>query len=510
MLENTPTSVSLVIPPLDYAEVTSFLRERSADGREAFAALLCGCHEYDHRARLLTRHVILPEDDCFVQRSCGGIECARAFDAFLLDLAEREGLVLVAMHTHPHEGQPHFSPVDDRAEQDRATALCRSLAGKVSLGSVVFDRSVQFNAARLWKKDANGLAAFPISVCKDLADELGKLPEKADGRYDRQVRAFGTEFQRRLEKVRIGVVGVGGLGAMIVEGLARLGIRDWVLVDPDCVDETNLNRLVGATTWDAVDKSRKVHVARRSIRRIHGHHARVLALTQRFPSRPTVRALSTCHILICATDNEASRFALQEIASVYLRPLVNTGVHLGAKDRTVSRILARIVAPPVGGPWCLVCAGIADSYQASVENMDREHRRMLKQRGYLDNTPRPAVYWLNSVASSYAIRLAHALVMPLGIVDVEQQRDVCLDLVTLETTCIQNAPSPKGCLVCGASSSGLRALGDRFMAHHRVPMTDLNLSAAAEESADPSEPSTPGFHPPDDTARSTLWTPNPQ
>src|SRR3546814_7980818 len=59
---------------------------------------------------------------------------------------------------------------------------------------------------------------------------------------------------------RVAIIGLGGVGSLLVELLARLGVGQFVLVDPDRVDPTNVPRLVDATPWDAmawlVDKRR--------------------------------------------------------------------------------------------------------------------------------------------------------------------------------------------------------------------------------------------------------------
>ena len=45
----------------------------------------------------------------------------------------------------------------------------------------------------------------------------------------------------------IAVVGCSGTGSPVIEQLARLGVGRLVLVDPDRVEEKNLNRIVNAT-----------------------------------------------------------------------------------------------------------------------------------------------------------------------------------------------------------------------------------------------------------------------
>jgi len=54
---------------------------------------------------------------------------------------------------------------------------------------------------------------------------------------------------------------LGGGGSHIVQQLAHLGVGNFVLVDPDHVEETNLNRLVGATNKDAAKATPKTTVS---------------------------------------------------------------------------------------------------------------------------------------------------------------------------------------------------------------------------------------------------------
>jgi molybdopterin-synthase adenylyltransferase len=47
-----------------------------------------------------------------------------------------------------------------------------------------------------------------------------------------------------MQQTRVATVGLGGTGSLITEQLAHLGVTGFLLIDPDTVDETNLNRLV--------------------------------------------------------------------------------------------------------------------------------------------------------------------------------------------------------------------------------------------------------------------------
>lgn len=56
------------------------------------------------------------------------------------------------------------------------------------------------------------------------------------------VERHGAEIQDKLDRARVGVAGLGGLGSNIAVQLARLGVGTLVLVDFDVVETSNLNR----------------------------------------------------------------------------------------------------------------------------------------------------------------------------------------------------------------------------------------------------------------------------
>ncbi|MBR3324669.1 MAG: tRNA threonylcarbamoyladenosine dehydratase [Clostridia bacterium] len=58
---------------------------------------------------------------------------------------------------------------------------------------------------------------------------------------------IGKEAVQKLHNSKVAVFGLGGVGSFVTEGLARAGIENFVLVDNDVVDITNLNRQLIAT-----------------------------------------------------------------------------------------------------------------------------------------------------------------------------------------------------------------------------------------------------------------------
>ncbi|WP_410772544.1 ThiF family adenylyltransferase [Fontibacillus sp. BL9] len=66
--------------------------------------------------------------------------------------------------------------------------------------------------------------------------------------FSRTELAIGAEGLDILKKSTVAVLGIGGVGAMAVEGLARTGIGRIILIDKDVVDITNINRQIHALT----------------------------------------------------------------------------------------------------------------------------------------------------------------------------------------------------------------------------------------------------------------------
>lgn len=83
---------------------------------------------------------------------------------------------------------------------------------------------------------------------------------------DRSIELLGEERIKSFEDKTIAVIGVGGVGGTAIEALARSGFKNFVIIDCDNVDNTNLNRQILFTKAD-VGKS-KVEVAKKRIETI--------------------------------------------------------------------------------------------------------------------------------------------------------------------------------------------------------------------------------------------------
>ena len=68
-----------------------------------------------------------------------------------------------------------------------------------------------------------------------------------EDKFSRTEMLIGTEGMEKLENAKVAVFGLGGVGSFVCEGLARSGIGNFILVDYDKIDESNINRQLIAT-----------------------------------------------------------------------------------------------------------------------------------------------------------------------------------------------------------------------------------------------------------------------
>ena len=68
-----------------------------------------------------------------------------------------------------------------------------------------------------------------------------------DEKFSRTEMLIGNDGMKKLKDAKVAIFGIGGVGSFVCEGLARSGIGNFVLVDFDKVDESNINRQLIAT-----------------------------------------------------------------------------------------------------------------------------------------------------------------------------------------------------------------------------------------------------------------------
>ena len=215
--------------------------------------------------------------------------------------------------------------------------------------------------------------------------------------FARQVLALGRPGQSRLLGARVAVVGAGGLGSVVVTLLAHLGVGHLSLVDPDRVEPSNLNRLLGATAADAQAGRPKVEVLARYARAVRPS-TDVAALPLPIDDPRAWHQVAGCDAVLGAVDDDGARVVLNRLAVQYLLPLIDLGTGittdgLGAIAEAGGQV--RCVLP---GGFCLQCIDGLDLAAAGRRRAPDEMRRLYRQRGYVltEDVPAPSVVTLNA------------------------------------------------------------------------------------------------------------------
>jgi hypothetical protein len=236
------------------------------------------------------------------------------------------------VHGHPG-GYDRFSAVDDASDAD----LFNSISG--------WTDSLHPHCSVIMLPDGRMLGRavlpdgdfLPLDSVLVPGDDISFWPAPIEGEelpvfVQRHEQMFGAGTTRQLRRLSIAVVGCSGTGSPLIEQLARLGVGRLVLVDPDKVEEKNLNRIVNSKRVDAEQGRLKVHVLASAIKAM-GLGTEVLPLPDNLVSRRAVEAVAECDVAFGCMDSVEGRHLLNRLAACYSIPYFDLGVKLQADGR---------------------------------------------------------------------------------------------------------------------------------------------------------------------------------
>lgn len=398
------TIYSLTFGVKDYGALKEHLIRD--DGRERAAYLLCGkaraetdpwAHQ-THEKFLVNRVIPVPDEDVKESTPARVSWLTRSFVRAVKQAASADEVVAIA-HSHPN-GPLAFSPQDDANEPDLLQgALNRNGYGTRMLSIVLTPDGKM--TGRIWLHPSE-TGHEPLSVIRVIGPRIAlhypDRPAAQDARaFHRQALAFGRALNRDLRQMRIGVAGCGGTGSAAVMLLARLGVGALVLFDKDIVDQTNLNRLHGASQADADAMQPKVEVITREVAKM-GLGVRVVSV-KAWIGDPVCRdALKSCDVIFGCTDDHDGRMFLNRFAYYYLTPVIDIGLAIEAGEQEVPNIKALDGRVSVIGPGhtCLLCRDVIDPAIAADQALKRDNPGEYEQRkaeAYVfgEGNPSPAV-----------------------------------------------------------------------------------------------------------------------
>ncbi|MHA6743203.1 ThiF family adenylyltransferase [Rhodococcus erythropolis] len=389
------------------------------DGDEHGAILRCGIAESSRGARLLVHDVVPAVDGIdYIEGQRGYRKLTAEFVAENIGMCAEQGLAYLAVHNHGGQDRVGFSRTDMASHERGYPALLDINAG-VPVGALVFAENAV--AGDIWTSDGERHTVIDLRVAGrphlTLTPELIIAP-MSDPTYDRQARIFGDRGQTILGGSKVAVVGLGGIGSLIGEYLARLGVGELVFIDPDRIDPTNLPRVVGARRFDAWSPLQsdtrprwmqrlgarlatpKVKIAARAARQA-SKTVRITQVRRSVVDSDVAMLLTDCDHIFLAADSALARRLVNSVTHQYLIPNTQVGSKVTVIDDTIADIFS-VVRMSSPGSGCLQCNELIPAWRLTEEATSEVQRH--RQR-YVDdeNIHAPSVITLNAVAASRAV-----------------------------------------------------------------------------------------------------------
>ncbi len=395
-----------------------FNHMRADRNREQMAFALGHHAQTPDGTMFLLRELILPDELDLAEQSVAGICPTQAFLTHVYWSALRSQSSIIEFHTHPGSAPPTFSGTDDFHALRNAQYIAQKFPDPVTLALIVgnnlfdaFDGAVYDRRhgefRQLDRLEVLGRPTRVWSMGNECRQELGSSPVV----FDRQQRIPGWN-QPAIEAQRIGIIGVGGNGAPLLQTLLSIGAgrRGFVAIaDHDLVEDSNLPRLPYASDHH-VGKPKVV--AATEYANVKSPSTKLYPFQCRFNDPSVAERFKMATVIFFCGDSDGGRKEANEFSTRFGIPLIDLGCDIQVSE---SQVIAggqiRLVLP--GENACLVCCGGFDAGQAALDQMSNESRAEHAAVGYVqgaDAQATPSVANLNGLTAQYALSQFLALV----------------------------------------------------------------------------------------------------
>ncbi len=405
------------------------------DGLEAVAVALCGRRAGGVVHALTVFDILLiPYEDCSV-RSPDRVTWSTRRLVPLLERAAEYDLAILKIHSHPG-GYRAFSSVDDESDDDLFNSVYGWTDSKYpNVSAVMLPDGEIFGRAILRDGSKQTLDAITV-VGHDIEIFRGEAVSAVPGFARRHAQMFGTGTIDRLSTMSATIVGASGTGSPVIEQLARLGIGRLVIVDPDVVEEKNLNRIVNSSREDSYLERPKVEVMARAIAAM-GFGTSLKIARSDLATPEAVEMVAQTDVIFGCVDSVEGRALMNRIGAFYTIPYFDLGVKLvadgkGGIDEAVGAIH---YLRPDGDT--LLDRKVYTMNQLMAEGMKRTDPAAYRDqlaRGYLRGVPedRPAVISINMQIASMAVNEFLARLHPYRLDDNSSSAVVRVNFVGTE------------------------------------------------------------------------------
>ena len=367
-------------------------------------------------ALVLTMAGIDPPQSGDLNEHVGHVAIDEAYTLREALAAEHHPFAVSVIHSHPQECAPIPSSIDDDMDGYYAQYFPSFAPGRpyVSLIAAMINGELSLSGRVWWRDEWLRVETFCVE-CTPVHTWVGEHCLTAPGERERTARlsaAFGEQAAARLRRATVAIIGAGGTGSAAIEALARAGVGRLIIVDPDELTESNLERVHGSVPQHAAKRWAKVAVACEHVHAIDPT-CEVVALVGSLPQEEVIDAVVTADVLLGCTDQQHSRLAISDLAVRYLIPAIDCGVALEGADGNVSGQIVQLVRCLAADP-CVLCRHMINPQRVTEELLSPEERerRQAAAEEALTRGENPDPYWhglpqLNTVG--YLTTIAGAL-----------------------------------------------------------------------------------------------------
>lgn len=360
------------------------------DGQEDLCFALWNPSTGEKRTTAILTELILPQEG--EREVHGNVAFLPNYFERVIGIALDNNAGIAFMHSHPANGWQDMSSDDFSTEQSIAAAV-KGATGLPLVGmTIAFDGSW---SARFWEKSKpHTYTRQWCATTRVIGDALRITyadhilpPPKFRERLRRTISAWGNEKQQNLARMKVGVVGVGSVGSIVAETLARMGIAHIKLIDFDIVEEVNLDRLLNVTEKD-IGKPKIQPVGSVIRKSSTSENIEVEEIPFSIVEKEGFRSALDCDVLFSCVDRPWPRSVLNLIAYAHLIPVIDGGISiqtLANGKLQGADWKAHIISP---SHRCLECL---EQYMPEDVQLERE--------GYLDNPT-----YINSLDQDHHLR----------------------------------------------------------------------------------------------------------
>ena len=374
-----------------------------SDSLESAALVLCHQAKGKHKIKLIASKIVYIENNSS-ERSEFNItwHTKKYFTAKEIEKIDKDELSVMTIHSHP-AGYDRFSETDDINDKVLFSSINNWFDDHRPNGSMIM-----LPDGHILGRVVNDKTFVPLSyICvagKDIKffrhkKEYNETPKFAE----RLTQTFGKGTFSTLKNLKVGVVGCSGTGSIMIELLTRNCIGELVIVDPDIIEEKNLNRIINSTMDDASEKLSKVDVLEKAIKKIN-LGTKVHTYKKSTSDKSVISALKECDILFGCVDSAIGRYHLDCISSAYIIPYFDVGVRIDSdkKGKISQAIMAAHYIEPEKSS--LFSRGVYTSKQLGAETLKIQNPlsyQQQRQEGYIVGVDedQPAVISINMQAS---------------------------------------------------------------------------------------------------------------